>query len=181
MKKSFWQKFCIDHSFKMRGCNLHLVKAYKSVWFLKMWDTNYETHCNFVPAHHLNITWISFNKFPQLYLRCDIHLTAVLSFWKTVRHQKESNPTKYWPFGNQKRLPFQYRCDPRDSFGLCVWQDQTKIWHAKKMCSNGRPKTGKMYLVHSWYDQGPHQNLKKPKEYLKLFFLFCLILPIWFT
>ena len=48
IEKSFWQKLPIGHSFKMSACKLHLVNACRSVWFLKMWDTNNETHCTLI-------------------------------------------------------------------------------------------------------------------------------------
>ena len=38
----------------MRGCNLHSVQVHKIVWFLKRWDTNYETHCTFASFSTFN-------------------------------------------------------------------------------------------------------------------------------
>ena len=70
IKKSFWQKNCIDHSFNMRGCSPHLVKACESVWFLKMWDTNYETHCI------SSINWI-IPFLPQIIALCTTHLVIL--------------------------------------------------------------------------------------------------------
>ena len=59
-----WKKLStkngIDHSFKMRGCNLQLINAYKNVWFFKMKDTNYETHCNLYVQYVSEILQLSF-------------------------------------------------------------------------------------------------------------------------